>query len=260
MRSRLLLPIVLAFLPSAGRAEERDDVLARDLANIVRDRLAPMWSRVEAANMLAKLGPRAAPAVPELTAQLEKLRGEDTAPLQEAVVRALGQIGASARPVIPALTRAVGRDFDLDLAVRRSTNQIIAAGDSDVASLVLMLQSKEEGQRLRAAKSLGKLGPLAKAAVLDLTLVLADPDGDVRRTALSALRAILGKVLPADAIGVYVLDLQSPDEDIRYQAAKNIGRLGRDGASALQALQPLLTDPSPDVRRAAAEALLRISQ
>jgi hypothetical protein len=258
MRYRLLLPIVVALIPFGARADERDDVLTRDLTLVLRDRLAPTFSRVEAVNTLAKLGPGAAPAVPELMTQLDKLSGPETAPLREAIVKTLGSIGAPARAAIPTMTRQVGRDFDLDLAIRRSTNQILAAGDADVLTLIQLLRSREVGQRLRAAKSLGQIGPDARAAVPELAAVLADPDGDVRRAALAAIKGIQGSVATADAAGVFVLDLQSPEEDIRYQAVKNLGRLGRDARQAVQPLQPLLADPSPDVRRAAAEALARI--
>lgn len=258
MHTRQLLPIVVAFLPLAARADERDDILTRDLTAVVHDRLAPTFVRVEAVNTLAKLGPRSGPAVPELMIQLDKLVGPETAPLREAILKALGSIGAPARPALPLMARQIGRDLDIDLAVRRSTNQILTAGDDDVPTLIALLRSREDGQRLRAAKSLAKLGPPARAAIPGLTEVLADLDGDVRRTALAALKAIQGTVAPADAVGVFVLDLQTADEDVRYQAVKNLGRLGRDGRSAVQPLQPLLADPSPDVRRAAAEALARI--
>jgi HEAT repeat protein len=258
MRYRLLLPIVVALIPFGARADERDDVLTRDLTLILRDRLAPTFSRVEAVTTLAKLGPRAAGAVPELMVQLDKLNDPETTPLREAIVKTLGSIGSPARVAIPTMTRHVGRDFDLDLAIRRSTNQILVSGDDDVLTLVQLLRSREDGQRLPAATSLGKLGPAARAAVPELAAVLADPAGDVRRTALAAIKSIQGTVATADAAGVFVLDLQSPEEDVRYQAAKNLGRLGRDARQAIHPLQPLLADPSPDVRRAAAEALGRI--
>ncbi|HVK14820.1 MAG TPA: HEAT repeat domain-containing protein [Gemmataceae bacterium] len=258
MRYRLLLPIVVALIPFGARADERDDVLTRDLTLILRDRLAPTFSRVEAVTTLAKLGPRAAGAVPELMVQLDKLNDPETTPLREAIVKTLGSIGSPARVAIPTMTRHVGRDFDLDLAIRRSTNQILVSGDDDVLTLVQLLRSREDGQRLRAATSLGKLGPAARAAVPELAAVLADPAGDVRRTALAAIKSIQGTVATADAAGVFVLDLQSPEEDVRYQAAKNLGRLGRDARQAIHPLLPLLADPSPDVRRAAAEALGRI--
>lgn len=260
MRRILLMPILVMILPAGLAADEKDDELARDLATIVHDRLAPTWRRVEAVNTLAKLGPRAAAAVPELTAQLGKLRGEETFPLQEAIARTLGELGTIARPAIPALTLQVGRDPDLDLAVRRAVDQIIAAGDTaDLNMLIRLLKNKEVAQRLRAAKGLGKLGPAAKSAVVELTVALSDTDADVRRTALAALRLIDATVKPADAVGVWTLDLQDADEAVRWRAAKALGKLGKDAASAAAALTSLATDPDPDVRKAAVEALGKIS-
>lgn len=259
MRYRCLLPIVVAILPTSARAEDPDEVLAKNLMSVVRDRLAPTPHRVEASTTLGKLGPRASSAVPELLTTLKRLNSDDTIRLQESIVRTLGQIGASTRPHLAELHRFYGRDFDLDLAIKRTTAQVLASGDEDVAVLVVLLRAKEDGQRLRATKSLAKMGTLAKAALPDLTATLADPDGDVRRGALNAIRSIQGGIAPADAVGVYLLDLQSTDEDVRMLAVKNIGRLGRDAAAAIKPLQALLADPNPEVRRATNEAINRIA-
>lgn len=253
---------LLFVFPGLVGADEKDDQLARDLVNVVRDRIGPPWSRVEATNTLGKMGMRAQVAVPELQATLLKLSGPETLPLQEAIVRTLGQIGAPAKPTIPTLTLAIGRDPDLDRLIRSSINTILVAADeSDLSALVRLLKNKDEAQRLRAAKSLARFGPFGKAAVPELTLALQDSDPDVRRAAFNALRQIEGGLRPADAVSVLALDLQDKDEGIRLRAAKLLGRYGKDAAPASAALETIASsDPDPDVRKAAIEALARIAQ
>lgn len=255
----VLLPIVVAIWPTGIKADERDTVLVNQLSAILKDRLAPTWQRVEAVKTLGKLGAKAEAAVPELTFQLGKLQGEYTVPIQEAIVVTLGQIGSPAKPAIPAMTKLAGRDVFFDQHIRKSTDQILnASEDADLPMLIRLLKNKEEAQRLRAAKALGKLGMQAKSAVTELTVSLTDVDVDVRRAALNALRQIQGNVKAADALNVLILDLQDTDPGHRIRAAKTLGSYGKEAAGALQSLQNLMTDPDRDVRRAVLEALTAI--
>ena len=257
-RSVLALVLCLhAVAPAA--ADEADDRLARQLAEAMRDPRLALASRVAAARTLGNLGPRAAAAVPELSAQLLRLRGAELESLQEAVIEALGQIGAPARAALPALARAAGRSTDIEQALKRSVPQIISAPESlEVALLIEQLKSRDESLRLRAAKALGKLR--AKAAVPGLTAALADADGDVRRAAIAALRQIQPDI-PAseDVIRAYTTDLRDPDGAVRLLAVRALGRLGTAAQPAVPAIEALLNDPERDVRRAVLDALNRIN-
>ena len=84
---------VAALAPAAGRADEADDILARRMSAMVRDFRLPMGARVEAARTLEKLGPRASAAVPHLVAVLDRHRGAEQEPHQQAVIEALGVMG-----------------------------------------------------------------------------------------------------------------------------------------------------------------------
>ncbi|MBN9523141.1 HEAT repeat domain-containing protein, partial [bacterium] len=199
-RPGLLLALGLTFAAPA-RAQEPDDLLARQLAAVVRDFRLPPPQRVEAARTLGRLGPRAAPAVPELAEQLLRLRGAELEALQEAVIDALGQIGSPARGALPAVARAAGRSTDIDLAIKRAKTTILASSDSqDVAALTKQLQNTDPSYRLRAAKALGALGPAARFAVPDLTAALRDADADVRRAAVAALQLIVPDAPPSEAV------------------------------------------------------------
>lgn len=255
------IALFLVGVDTAARADEADDLLTRDLVLVVRDPLVPVPARVQAVRTLGRLGPKAKAAVPELTRLIARSRYDELLPLQEAMIDALGQIGAAARPAVPALTREAGRNIDVDLAVGRAVEQIMqAAEEADLPTLLRQLRHRDESLRLRAAKALGKLGPAAKSAVPLLTAALGDEDADVRHAALAALRLVQPKVRPGDAeANALALDLQDPDPANRLRAVKALAALGAAAGPAAGALEAVLDDKDPDVRRTASEALGRLA-
>jgi HEAT repeat protein len=260
MRWGLVLAVLIgASVPA--RADETDDALAKKMAGLVRDFRQPLAARVEATRTLAKLGPRAAAAVPELVSVLDRIRGTEQTPLQEAIIEALGQMGSAARVALPSLAKATQRTIDIDLAIKNSTELILTASDSqDVDALVQQLQSRDASLRMRAAKALGDLGPGARSAVPGLLAALQDPDGDTRRAVVSALRLIVPNAPPNDAfIRAIAADLGNPDPNLRLLAARTLGSFGPLAAAAAADLSALRNDPDPDVRRAAAFAFARVT-
>ena len=249
----------LASVPSA-RADEADDTLAAALAKTVRDPRLAVPARIEAARMLARLGTRGGAAVPDLTAVLDRLRGRELEPLQEAVMDTLGQIGYASRPALSSIARAAGRSMDLDLAARRSADSILTSSDAqDVNALIGQLRSRDISQRLRAVKALGNLGPAARFATPNLLDMLTDTDGDVRRAAIAAIRLIVPDAKPTEAIvRALATDLTDPDPAIRFLAVRALARSGQAAAAAASAIEALRNDPDPDVRRAAVDALSKI--
>jgi HEAT repeat protein len=260
--NRLLAAIALSATALAARADETDDLVVRQLTAVVRDPRLRMAQRVEAAKTIGKMGPRATAAVAELTAQLDRLRGAELEPLQEAVIGALGEIGSPARTSLPALARAADRTVDVEQSAKRSTGLILAASDTqDIDALARQLSSRDASMRLRAAKALGLLGPAARFAVPDLVAALADTDPDVRRASIVALRLIQPDVRPSDVvIRAIAVDLADPDPLARATAIRALVRLGVSASITVPQIEALLTDPDPDVRRAAADALLRLGR
>lgn len=256
----LAIVVLMCGIAGSSPADESDDALARRLIRVVRDPRLKLGARIEAARTIGKLGPKAAAAAPELAAELARLRGAELEPLQEAVIDALGQLGSPARDALPTIARAAGRTIDIDQAIKRATDTILAASDSqDITSLTRQLASLDPSVRLRGVKALGLLGPAAKFAIPDLITVLGDSDPDVRRAAVVALNLIQPNARPTVQVARSIaLDLNDPDAAVRLLAVRSLGRLGGAALPAVDAIEPLLNDPDPDVRKAAAAALAQI--
>jgi HEAT repeat protein len=257
----LALAAMLTILSAAG-ADEPDDVLVRQLSTTVRDPRQSLGTRVTAARMLGKLGPRASAAVPDLAVVLDRLRGIEQEPLQEVVVETLGQIGTTSKAALPSLARASFRSIDIDLAVKKSTDLILAApDDQDLDALVKQLASRDPSLRLRAIKAIGILGPAAaRATVPFLVATLGDPDGDVRRAAITILRQMFPNVRPTEVvIRAIAVDLVDPDPNMRLLAVRALGRIGPPAIIVAPDIDALRNDPDTDVRRAAIDALVKVN-
>lgn len=252
----ILLTATLSEAPDTDRQAAMASVVQR-LASLVADRRRPQASRIEALHILGELGADAKAAVPTLTAQLKVTT--DLAVLEE-TVRTLGQIGVDARQALPEFAALAGLDADLDLALREARQRILAPPDlQNLKTLKQMTQSPVAAVRLHAAKAIGVKGRAAEPLLPDLLPLLRDPDADVRRVALESLRRVQPERLTAEALlESYMLDLADADESVRLHAVRMLGRMGPAAAPAAKALQRALRDASPDVQKAAAEALNQV--
>lgn len=178
------------------------------------ERTGPVKTRIQAAALLGRLGPDAAPAVPAL---VEALASKDKG-LRGMAAIALGRIGEAARDAIVPLDRAL-RDPDVRVRVAaalaiygitgesaaptRVLFETLAHHDPDVRAmvaeafeqlgtpivgfLVLSLENEDETTRVRAAKTLGAMGPAAEEARAALLKALDDKSEAVREAAGDAL-------------------------------------------------------------------------
>jgi HEAT repeat protein len=180
--------------------------------------------RLYAIQVLIKLGPTAAPAVPEL---IKTLKDED-AELRREAEFALGSIGADAASATEALIASLG---DEDQEVRHA-----------------------------ACYALGKIGPGAKEAIPALKKGLKSDDKFLRFASIWALLKIHADKLTLAEVAVPMLIEALGDEraHVRVEAAYSLGELGSAAKAAVEALEKAMDDDNQAVRMAVAEALEKI--
>src|SRR6185436_9284541 len=173
-------------------------------------------------------------------------RGDEAEKL--ALVRAARQIGAAdliGLAVADSSSRVRIEAVDAALASGLRAGATLSAALADFDPTV----RKAALERLAAQKD--KLEP----AVLDRTLALAvrDPDPELSQLALTTIARVAAK----DAVAARLRRaLASRAERERAQAAAAaIGLVDRDAALTVQLLEPLIDDPSHDVRAAMLPAL-----
>src|SRR6185369_16962708 len=107
-----------------------------------------------------------------------------------------------------------------------------------VESLALALVDPEPEVRKEVARTLGKIGTRAQAAVLALTLALKDREGKVNWAAAEAL----AKIGPAarEAIPALV-EMLDPDEEPEL-AARALAAVDRDGIAVVELLLKMLPE------------------
>jgi len=191
--------------------------------------------------------------------------------VRKSAVEALGKIGDS-RAIDPLITALK----DSDKNVRKSAVEALGkTGDSRVIDpLITALKDSEWFVRESAAEALVKIG---QPAVNPLLLVLMDSDPHVRKSAVE----LLGKISDSKAIDPLIKVLKDSDRNVRESAAEALGKTtwkpSNDeisanywiilkefdkcidiGSSAVNPLLTALKDSDPNVRKSAAEALVKI--
>ena len=262
----------------SGRAAPAGSV--GDLAAALDDG-RPCAERVAAAEALAVLGERAAPAIPSLMGVLN--RRPDA--VRVSATYALGAIGAPAiGPLIDSLrgcgeaapvlrTRMAEHNrghssLEHALQLDDAAYALSAVGPEAVPALIELLEGGDEWARLNAAFALGEMDGQAGAAIPALIRALDDPFHLLVRTAADALGA-LGAEEAAAPLGA-LFRVQRPGWDaevqrtwtacdqVRVNAATALARLGRGAAAAEADLLHALDDRCGQVATYAVEALRRI--
>ena len=238
--------------------------------------------RVAAAEALARLGAAAVPAIPALVACLN---GEPD-PVRIAATYALGAIGAPAIPALadalrdsgaalPHLLSAVGRGNhggtwrEQALVMDDAAHALAAIGPAAIPALIDLLAADDEWARINAAFALGEMDHAACDAVPALVNALADESHFVVRTAADALGTI-GAAQAAAPLGE-LLHLERPGwetplvrgwsvrDQVRFNAATALARLGSAAAGAEADLIAALDDPCGQVTTVALAALRRLN-
>ncbi len=113
-----------------------------------------------------------------------------------------------------------------------------------------------DGRRMRAANSLGDMGPRGAAAVPDLIKALRSQDSAVAGPAARSLGRIRSE--PERIIPLLIECLGSPVDGVRVGAAQGLAEFGPLSKAALPKLVELSKIPDKDLRAAVGSALKRI--
>jgi HEAT repeat protein len=141
-----------------------------------------------------------------------------------------------------------------------------AQAKDDVPALLKQLDDKDEAVRLKAAKTLGRMGVDAKDALDALReAARSDPDADVRSVAKQSLQKIQdalseqgGKEI-RKVLEPLVKDLKNKRPEYRLKAIEKLAEMGTSAREAGGALVDcIVTDRSQTVREAAIEALEKV--
>jgi HEAT repeat protein len=179
---------------------------------------------VRALQVLSRIGPEAAPAVPGIA---ELLKSGDAATKTEALF-ALGAIGPTAQAAVTIIADQLG---DADPRVVQA-----------------------------AVYALGKIGPASNTALPLLSKLTQSQDELLRMTSVWAILKISPGTpqLIQQALPVLVQGLKHSREFVRIEAAMALGELGPAASSAVPDLQGAASDTSAAVRSAVSAAIKKI--
>ena len=229
-------------LGDIGQADE--PVLKALIATLGKDPDSAV--RVDAAQALGQLGPKAKSAVPAL------LRALKDGHVQRHAAEALGRIGRSA--INPLIDLAVGGKSEaVRIGAIQSLGKLGPLAKPAVPVLLKCLRDKVADVRNATARALPEIKPVEKEVVAALASTLNDKDVYVRTAAAGAL----GDVGPAAGSAVPSLLTALKDEDwgVVQSAAIALGEIGVSEPSVISGLSRALKNRAAHVQMAAAEAL-----
>jgi CubicO group peptidase (beta-lactamase class C family) len=230
----LTLALALAVLPAVARAQVGPAEVKRGISGL-RDPDSDV--RRDAAEALARLGPRAVEAVPALVAALK----DPDMGVRWHSAAALGTMGTGAvEPLVQALR---GADPMAREGAALALGSMGPGAGGALHPLVDALRDPDASVREKAAEALGMLGPGAAAAAPALVRLLSDTDPYVEGKTAEALGRIGREVVPA-----LTLALQDRERTVRWCAAIALGRIGPAAREAVPALTKALQDSDENVR------------
>jgi HEAT repeat protein len=147
----------------------------------------------------------------------------------------------------------------------RALSALVRCGDFHqltpaVQALDQLLADEDPHRRARGVRVLGQVGD--ERAIRRLVEYLTDPSDEVRLEATVALETLSQETMPGQVSTLVVEKMSSllrdPVERVRQAALIVLGRIGT--RESHQALVSALTDPSPQVRATAADALVQIGK
>lgn len=182
--------------------------------------------RLECARAISRLGPVARVTAPSLIKAIEK---EQNPLARREFLIALGRVNPDVREALPVIKKALTDPEPIvSYTAYYALGSLGPAVNSEVPLLLKNLEAKDERLQVVSAWALVKIAP--------------EREG----------------VIP-QAIPLLIRGLQLPDPRARHEVALTLGSLGSAAKSALPALRTLEQDTDETVRKAAVEAVKKIS-
>jgi hypothetical protein len=226
-------------------------------------------------NVFTRTYARLWPKLPQVLARLFPRPAISRAERRATAAWALGQIGPAARPMTPALIKALDDPDDKVRVEAAQALRWVSANDPPVvAALARRLNDAAPMVRSRSAESLWHMAPESAAALGPLTQLLSDPDdayhgalcleqlGPLASNSIPALIEVVkrgvagGRSQPKFKASVAAPP--DPSAHNRAMAAKALGAIGVSSEEVLTALRNALDYPDAWVRQNAAIALGRL--
>ncbi len=230
---------------------------------------------------LRQLGPRAAPALPQLTRIVAGTRtnisdravmvlmnmGPPAAPalataltnqhirFRATIAVQLGYLGTNAYPALPHLMNCL---YDSDATISNAASTALGhlRGNFFVPAVLPYLHAPDATLRAHAVRVLDQFGMDSPRVIPALGTALHDSDAGVRVAAAEALGHWTMNY--SETVPLLSTSLDDPNPAVRAAAARSLGKLGDGSMPAMPALLKALKDPSLSVRSNATYALRSI--
>ncbi|GIW78372.1 MAG: hypothetical protein KatS3mg105_0179 [Gemmatales bacterium] len=217
------------------------------MIDLLKDKAAPI--RQQALLTLKNIGLPATPAIPAIT---DALLDQDMG-VKQAAIEALAEYGPQSMEAVPYL----GEIFLTgDPRLRpASSNALSKIGTPSLPVLVAALGSKDKTMRRDAALAMGGMQLKARPAVAILAKSLADPDDDVKKAVLIALK----EIGPApEAVPGLAQALATRNAEIKTQALLALANYGAAAGPAVDAIVQCFKDNDKNVQSTASTVLFQI--
>jgi HEAT repeat protein len=189
----------------------------------------------------------------------------DAHPTRMCVISLLSQLGKDAKPVEPAIARALNDDDEGVRLGALGCYEVLldVMGEKEktarLPAFLLALQDGDAGIRNNAAVALWHYPGQAREVVPALVKALRDPVVAVRLLSAKALAHIdLPAAIKAGVVPIAIDILKDPNDQVAYQAAELLGDMETDPALAVPALAESVQGTNALVAATAARALGRL--
>ncbi|MCI0621113.1 MAG: HEAT repeat domain-containing protein [Acidobacteria bacterium] len=240
------------------------DLSVPELIEYIREPRAA-FEDVEAAQYLQRFtgNPKGRTQVVQaLPALIEMLR-DPSRPMRGTAAAALANLGAAAKPAVPALLEMFDENIDRFSVVVGLQGIFLPTKDpTPVPTFIRALDDEDENVRSVAARALGHYGALASQAVPKLVSALRSDEPEVQLQASTALL----QIDPAQSQKVVPVLIQCVEQPNRpnesANAAQLLGEIGVAAVSAIPSLKRVAGDEQRDehTRKEAQAALTKIEQ